>query len=764
MRRQRMLMTRMKKKKKRNKQLSAYGQRLVRGTQRKDQDGIRAVRGQLLDIAAFARGLAQQIVDENSEGELFLYTQFDNRSRSYFSRLSTHVGLQYVSLAKRVSQRSKDIYLFYRKEFVNTLKIVKFKPKILPLTEAQINISFGGTPTQSFTKHLRRQLQAGLEPAALIKTVGQEHVKLIQREMAVAVSKGKGFGWTSNRVLKNMYPAAADKAIRDQMEYNITRIARTSYMQAVNGDTSEFVRDNEEVFYGSRRVADGRPCMACIAQDGRFYAPDEPMIDHPNGMCVLVPIPYPDEYFETGKITQPIDDTFDKPLAEKFYKLSAGEQRQAFGNDLLFRLWKKEQFDLDKIVVGKFGTPISYRQAALNLDKMGGISASNVSFRSGFTRKKLLEIIDPKDRVNPNIVLSQKDIIGGVTQQGLRIDGSGSEFLSLQRIPTVKRARIAALYGEESNLSWYTFNQRARELGLYTRKDLKGNIYYAVPKNKVKDQFISLKQAYKQGGSTGWAERFSFKPSVDEFYATLDPKFSAKIIEQKKVMKKMKTSAQVYKDAQGNWLPERQVLHNKIIDSYINPETIARTRAAAGEAPEYVMFGGRAESGKSAFTRKKVNGGLEVVEEDRFLILDSDAIKEALDGYEGWNAFLFHDESKELFERITEMAMQNKLNLVHDMTMNNTKKMVRKAKLFSESGYKVSGYYMHLPLQEATKRAVMRFYTRRADFSGRLVPPEIVLDMVTNEMSFDALKEFLGKWAFYDNQGLTPKLLDSFGF
>lgn len=759
---------------KRNKRLSKYGQKLVSGTEKRDRAEFQGVRTTLLDVSAFARGLAQQIVDENSEGNVFLYDQFERRSRSYFLRLNTHVSKSYDAISRGVSKRSKDIYLFYRKELAKTLTGVKFAPKIKPLTEAEINVSFGGTPNQSFTKHLRRQLQVGQDPAALIKTLGPEHVKLIQREMAIAVSKGKGFGWATDKVLKQMYPAFADEAIRKRMEYNVTRIARTSYMQAVNADTSEFVFDNQDTFFGSRRVADGRPCIACIAQDGRFYKPDEMLIDHPNGMCILVPMPYPDEYLLDGKITKPIEDVFDEPLAQKFYKMGAGEQRKVFANDLLYRLWQKERFDLDKVVVGKFGGPISYRQAVLNLDVMGGISEARVGFRSAATRKSLLNTIDPKDRLNPNFVISKKAPIGGVTYQGLVLKGDGFEFLSLNRISTAKRARIAALYGEEANLPWYVFNRRARELGIYTRRSVTGKTYYSVPKKVSKEQFMTTKKLYKLEGDAAWGKRFAYHPTANAILDTFDSVFAKTIKTRKMQMKGKKSSVDYYKDASGNILPERAALHKKIIDKFINKETIARAQAAPGKAPEYIMFGGRGGSGKSAFTRKKSRGGLEVVDEDRFVILDTDTIKEALVGtewkelqYEGWNSFLFHDESKEIFEKITELALKHRLNLVHDMTLSTPAKAIKKAQAFMDKGYDISGYYMHLPPQEATNRALMRFYTRNRDFSGRLVPPEVVLEMIQNEAAFEALKPLFKRWAFYDNQGVrgsVPELLGSFGF
>lgn len=453
---------------------------MVRGANHRDFQQVKQIRSALQDISIYVQGMAKAIVDQNSQGDRFDYAQFEQQAGQYFARLSSYVHYRYSMMAQEVVGRAEEIYMFYRQELEHALSKAKIAAGQKPVAEASVNISFGGTPAQSFTQALRRQLQAGQDPAALIKTVGADQVKMIQREMMLAISKGKGFGWATDKVLASMYPKDVDETVRRTAEYNVTRIARTSYMGAVNGDTTGFVQDNQDVFYGSRRVADGRPCLACIAQDGRYYAPGEQLVDHPNGMCVLVPMPYPDEYFNTGQITQPVDDTFDPPLAQQFYTMSDVEQRQVFANDQLYKLWKAEQFDLDQAVVGQFGSPISYRQAALNLDKLGGISQPRAEFVSLRTKNNIVSIIDPKDRGNPNITLGAKKPMGGTTSAGLNLTGDGSDFIG-SGLRAVDKARISALYGEQADLPWYTFNQRARELGIYTRKSISGQIYYAVP-------------------------------------------------------------------------------------------------------------------------------------------------------------------------------------------------------------------------------------------------------------------------------------------
>lgn len=69
---------------------------------------------------------------------------------------------------------------------------------------------------------------------------------------------------------------------------------------------------------------------------------------------------------------------------------------------------------------------------------------------------------------------------------------------------------------------------------------------------------------------------------------------------------------------------------------------------------------------------------------------------------------------------------------------------------------------MHLPRQEAAKRAVARFLGKTA----RFVPPDVVLGNTTNEASFDEVKKMVDAWSFRDNnvkQGEDPILISAKG-
>lgn len=223
----------------------------------------------------------------------------------------------------------------------------------------------------------------------------------------------------------------------------------------------------------------------------------------------------------------------------------------------------------------------------------------------------------------------------------------------------------------------------------------------------------------------------------------------------------------------GRYTAERLALHRKIIHEGItarvvnedtgeweekhfpgilSPEAIAAAKPADGEAPTFTMLGGRGGSGKSWFSKSGM------VDPKKAIFLDSDHIKSLLPEYEGWNAAQVHEESGEIFDEITAFARTVGLNLVHDATMKSGHKAVDLVQKFKDKGYRTEAHYMHLPRQEAAKRAVGRFLSK----TQRYVPVDIILGMTTNEDAFDKVRQHVDSWSFRDNnvaRGKAPVLI-----
>lgn len=206
----------------------------------------------------------------------------------------------------------------------------------------------------------------------------------------------------------------------------------------------------------------------------------------------------------------------------------------------------------------------------------------------------------------------------------------------------------------------------------------------------------------------------------------------------------------------------RTILHAKIKSEVLSPRRVKAATPEAGQKPTFVILGGRGGSGKSALTEPKSEGGLGLVDKDKFIVLDADEIKGMLPEYEGWNAAQVHEESGELFDEITRLATDFGLNICHDATMKTPKKALDLVGQFNAAGYQTEAHYMHLPRQEAAKRAVGRFLGK----TGRYVPAEVILSNTQNESAFDAVKAKVGKWSFHDNnvgKGEPPILISKSG-
>lgn len=201
------------------------------------------------------------------------------------------------------------------------------------------------------------------------------------------------------------------------------------------------------------------------------------------------------------------------------------------------------------------------------------------------------------------------------------------------------------------------------------------------------------------------------------------------------------------------YLPERQGVHRKIYAEMMSPEKIKAATPAPGEKPTFTMLGGRGGSGKSYLKDK-------VYDSKSAIVLDADEIKGMLPEYAGWNAHQVHEESSDILDTMMTAARSMGLNIVLDAPMKTGKSAMAKVQDFKEHGYRIEAHYMHLPRQEAAKRAVGRFIG--GGENGRYVPPKAILANTENEANFDEVRRHADKWSFHDNnvpQGTPPKLI-----
>ena len=309
-------------------------------------------------------------------------------------------------------------------------------------------------------------------------------------------------------------------------------------------------------------------------------------------------------------------------------------------------------------------------------------------------------------------------------------------------------------------------------------------IRYTVPENQVKEKIGNAdgtipaskfnandyKKSFTDSKCTNDAEGIKYVYSLlGEEGKTTQAQVEAKLNEQTHRMKNGDT--QTRNMVNGKWTAEREKLHNEIIAKILTPEKVKACRPKNGEKPKFVMFGGRGGSGKSWFTdkeRAKAEGRQVMFDSDNYLILDADEIKKAIPEYKAWNAGEVHEESSYLNKKIKRRAMSLGLNIIVDGTMNYNPKKPKKVRnemlKAKKKGYSLEAHYMFLPLQDSCIRAFNRFKTEKGDYSGRLVPTDIMLEMQDNEKSFDSVKDIVDDWSFMDNQGSTgPRLISKKG-
>lgn len=255
--------------------------------------------------------------------------------------------------------------------------------------------------------------------------------------------------------------------------------------------------------------------------------------------------------------------------------------------------------------------------------------------------------------------------------------------------------------------------------------------------------------------------------TADSIIAGFGPDAKARIDAAGDRVKTVKQTIDEHAD-KGVWNEKRAELHRKLmfdgvvvngkkVPGLLSSERVKAASPAPGQAPTFIALGGRGGSGKSSLN------GL-VYDESRAIVLDADHIKGMLPEYEGWNAHQVHEESGHVLDTVLAMAQILRVNVVFDATMKTGNSIEQKIDRFKSAGFRTEAHYMHLPRQEAAKRAVGRFLN--GGEKGRFVPPEVVLGNTKNEENFDKIKGKVDSWSFHDNsgeKGSGPTLIASKG-
>ena len=215
--------------------------------------------------------------------------------------------------------------------------------------------------------------------------------------------------------------------------------------------------------------------------------------------------------------------------------------------------------------------------------------------------------------------------------------------------------------------------------------------------------------------------------------------------------------------ADGKFTPERQALHDKIVNDSLKGLPISKNKT-------FHILGGGPASGKSVFVKMKGSG---MPKDGTAAMINSDLIKEKLPevtamhkaGDKSWAA-ASHEESSYLAQRIQKAAMERGHKVVLDGTGDSGEaKLAAKIDLGHQAGYKVEGHYVTVPTDVALKRAAARAADPTSDSFGRVVNSDIIRHThAAVSAVLPKIADRFDKVSLYDTNtamGSAPRLLMS---
>jgi predicted ABC-type ATPase len=204
----------------------------------------------------------------------------------------------------------------------------------------------------------------------------------------------------------------------------------------------------------------------------------------------------------------------------------------------------------------------------------------------------------------------------------------------------------------------------------------------------------------------------------------------------------------------GKYYPERQKLHQKIMDSFKQDLICIQN-----DEPIAILMGGSPASGKSTFLRKYAPYLLK----EEILKVDADEIRAKLPEYKGWNATATHQETKDIVNTLLSdrtIGIPCKYDVIYDGTMNSTKSYLPLIALLRQLGYKIFIVYIDKVQEEVVKKRALERYKK----SGRFVPMAVIDDFFTRGKSaLNELKDKADGYMVVDGSGGDYKVIERGG-
>ena len=149
------------------------------------------------------------------------------------------------------------------------------------LQALEVGLSFNVLSTRA-TANIVALARAGRPLAALLEPMYGQAADGIIRELINGIALGKGPREIARRMARD--------GMTDALNH-LLLVTRDQYNRAHRTAAAQRYEESGVVRGYVRRCARqaGRTCPACIALDGTFYPLSEPLAEHPQGRCVMIP-------------------------------------------------------------------------------------------------------------------------------------------------------------------------------------------------------------------------------------------------------------------------------------------------------------------------------------------------------------------------------------------------------------------------------------------------------------------------------------------
>lgn len=259
---------------------------------------------------------------------------------------------------------------------------------------------------------------------------------------------------------------------RKQVDYSAQRLARTLVQHSYQQAFVTVTKYNPMVIDYIWNSNGSRVCEICKARDGKHFAKNELPMDHPNGMCVMVP--NVDSYDKIAdRLADWANGKEDPALDEYAGKLGFNIPKQYVFNDQQRKYLSPYGFSPDKMPrdFNEWSHKVSYEQAAEILELMGttwGDPHPYQVLQKYYNQNLMLLSEQAKAQLVPNVLT--KGIANGAEFASKYGTSKGAKFNYWYTKLSPEAKEIAKQLKEQSGLTWQEWYEANIKVGSATTK------------------------------------------------------------------------------------------------------------------------------------------------------------------------------------------------------------------------------------------------------------------------------------------------------